>query len=96
MRAGFEYYRAFPDYIKQNEEYSKVKLPMPTLALGGECSFGNAALESLRMVATDVRGGVVPDSGHWIPEERPAFLTDQLFKFFANTTNIGNKVKSVG
>ena len=29
MRAGFEYYRAVPEDIKQNEEYSKVKLPMP-------------------------------------------------------------------
>ena len=33
MRAGFEYYRAVPEDIKQNEEYSKVKLPMPVLLL---------------------------------------------------------------
>jgi hypothetical protein len=34
MRAGFEYYRALLDDIKQNKEYSKVKPPMPVLALG--------------------------------------------------------------
>lgn len=87
MRAGFEYYRSIPEDIKLNQEYSKVKLPMPVLALGGECSFGNAALDSMRLVATDVRGSVIPNTGHWIPEERPAFLVDQLFKFFGNTTS---------
>jgi pimeloyl-ACP methyl ester carboxylesterase len=74
--------------IKQNKEYSRVKIPMPVLALGGKCSFGSAALESMRLLATNVSGSVVPDSGHWIPEERPRFLTEQLFAFFGgNTTN---------
>src|SRR6187200_3249773 len=67
MRAGFEYYRALFDDIKQNKEYSVVKLQMPVLALGGKCSFGSAALDSMHLLATDVRGGIVPDSGHWIP-----------------------------
>ena len=77
----------YPENIKQNIESSKIKLPMPVLALGGECSFGTAALDSMRLLATDVRGGIVPDSGHWIPEEQPQFLVDQLFKFFNNRTN---------
>jgi pimeloyl-ACP methyl ester carboxylesterase len=83
MRAGFEYYRALSEDIKQNKEYSMVKLPMPVLVLGGECSFGEAALDSMRLLATDVSGSVVPNTGHWIPEEQPKFLIDQLFKFFA-------------
>jgi pimeloyl-ACP methyl ester carboxylesterase len=86
MRAGFEYYRAFPISAEQIKDYSKVKLPMPVLALGGQYSFGTAALDSMRLLATDVRGGIVPLSGHWIPEERPDFLADQLLKFFRNTT----------
>ena len=40
--------------IKQNKEYSRVKIPMPVLALGGKCSFGSAALESMRLLATNV------------------------------------------
>lgn len=71
MRAGFEYYRALPEDIKQNEQYSKVKLPIHVLFLGGECSFGTAGLDSMRFLATNVRGGLVPNSAHWIPEERP-------------------------
>jgi pimeloyl-ACP methyl ester carboxylesterase len=86
MRAGFEYYRALSDDIKQNKEYSMAKLPMPVLVLAGECSFGDAALDSMRLLATDVSGSIIPNTGHWIPEERPEFLADQLFKFFGNNT----------
>ena len=82
MRAGFEYYRAFPINEEQNKVHANVKLPMPVLALGGEHSFGNAALTSMKSLATDVRGGIVPFSGHWIPEERPDFLINELAKFF--------------
>jgi len=35
MRAGFEHYRAFPQDAIQNTNYSKTKLTMPVLALGG-------------------------------------------------------------
>jgi pimeloyl-ACP methyl ester carboxylesterase len=82
MRAGFEYYRAFPITLEQNREHANVKLTMPVLALGGEYSFGSAALISMKSLATDVRGGIVPFSGHWIPEERPDFLINELAKFF--------------
>jgi pimeloyl-ACP methyl ester carboxylesterase len=75
MRVGFEYYRALPIDIEQIKEYSKVKLQMPVLGIGGEYSFGIAALDSMCLLATDVLGGVVPNSGHWIPEERTDFRT---------------------
>jgi pimeloyl-ACP methyl ester carboxylesterase len=42
----------------------------------------------MRLLATNVTGGVIPDTGHWIAEERPIYLTEQLFAFFrGNTTN---------
>jgi pimeloyl-ACP methyl ester carboxylesterase len=85
MRAGFEYYRAFPITLEQNREHANVKLPMPVLALGGEYSFGNAALTSMKSLATDVRGGIVPFSGHWIAEEQPEFLLEQLSSFFGDS-----------
>lgn len=81
MRAGFEYYRAFPINVEQNKEHANVKLSMPVLALGGEYT-SNAALTSMKSLAKDVRGGVIPLSGHWIAEERPDFLIEQLTKFF--------------
>ena len=55
---------------------------MHVLALGGEYGFGPAALTSMKALATDVRGGVVPLSGHRIAEERPDFIKE-LAKLFS-------------
>jgi hypothetical protein len=38
------------------------KLAIPGLALGGEKSFGLQIAELMKFAATNVRGGVVPDS----------------------------------
>jgi pimeloyl-ACP methyl ester carboxylesterase len=82
MRAGFEYFRAFLGDARQNKEYSKLKLSMPVLALGGEQSLGPAMVNMVKEVATDVRGGVIERCGHWIADERPEYLTEQLLAFF--------------
>lgn len=87
MRAGLAYYRAIPrDIADAQTAIAAGKLAMPVLALGGDQSFGRRALtlESTRRVAHDVQGGVVPDSGHFIPEERPRELATRLLTFFAD------------
>jgi pimeloyl-ACP methyl ester carboxylesterase len=93
MRAGFEYYRAIPQDAIQNMNYSKTKLTMPVLGLGGGYTpafGGNVTMPSvvygMKILAQNVTGIVVPNSGHWIPEEQPEFLTDQLLKLFGNST----------
>ena len=86
MRAMFSYYRALPQDAQDTQAFLAVngKLRMPVLALGGDKSFGRGleTLESLRRVADDVRGGLVPDSGHWVTEEQPEFIARELRKFF--------------
>jgi pimeloyl-ACP methyl ester carboxylesterase len=93
MRAGFEYYRAIPQDAIQNMNYSKTKLTMPVLGLAGGYTpafGGNVTMPSvvygMKILAQNVTGIVVPNSGHWIPEEQPEFLTDQLLKLFGNST----------
>ena len=56
---------------------------MPVLALGGEYAGRTSALTSMKSLATNVSGGIVPLSGHWIAEERPDFLIKDLTKFFS-------------
>ena len=58
MRAGFEYYRAFPEDAEQNKESAKTKITMPVLVLGGDIypAFGgdfpgNLALSSTQALA---------------------------------------------
>ncbi len=90
---AFEHFRAFSVDAEQNKESAKNKITMPVLALGGDIYPalggdipGNFALSSLQSLATDVKGVTVPFSGHWIPEERPDFVLNQLFKFLGNST----------
>ena len=90
MRAGFEYYRAFNEDAVQNTalvNQSKLQIPVLVLAgdnypvFGGDIP-GNFALDSTKALATNVTGITVPFSGHWIPEEQPQFVIEQLAKFF--------------
>jgi pimeloyl-ACP methyl ester carboxylesterase len=89
LRAGFSYYRAIPVDQADNQAtlQSGFRLKMPVLALGGERhearGRGLEPLESLKVIADDVRGGVVADSGHFIPEEQPEALAQRLLAFFA-------------
>jgi pimeloyl-ACP methyl ester carboxylesterase len=82
LRAGFEYYRAIFTDIDHNKENAKTKLKMPVMAYGGERGFRNAPLHSMKEIAENVRGGMIERCGHWIAEERPDFLIEQLLGFF--------------
>ena len=86
MRAGFNFYRAMRQDVLDNEAFIAAgKLNMPVLCYGGTLGRGRGmgAIESWRRVATDVRGGIAENCGHWIPEERPEWVVEQLLAFFA-------------
>jgi pimeloyl-ACP methyl ester carboxylesterase len=82
MRAGFEYYRAVFEDAEENKEYAKEKLQIPILTIGGEAAIGNYTTTSFQKVANNVTGITLPNTGHFIPEERPNFLTKQILDFF--------------
>ena len=79
---AFEQFVAFPqDGIDNQALLAKGKLTMPVLALGAEKSYGPTMADDLRQVATNVVGGIVPDSGHWIMEENPAATRKLIVDF---------------
>ena len=82
LHGGLEYFRTFPQDIARTQVYAQTKLMMPILALGGQYGVGERLLNQARQYGTDVRGGVIEDSGHWIPEEQPGVLLQQLLAFF--------------
>jgi pimeloyl-ACP methyl ester carboxylesterase len=72
MHAGFEQFHAFDQDAIDNKAFlAEGKLGMPVLALGGEKSFGATMAVVMQAAASNVQGGIVPDSGHWIMEENP-------------------------
>ena len=73
MHAGFAQFAAFDQDAIDNQAFlAKGKLSMPVLAIGGDKSFGTMMATIMRFAASDVREGIIPDSGHWIMEENPA------------------------
>jgi pimeloyl-ACP methyl ester carboxylesterase len=79
---AFEQFVAFPqDGIDNQALLAKGKLTMPVLALGGEKSYGSGMATELEFVASDVKGGVIPHSGHWIMEENPTATTRMIVEF---------------
>ena len=60
---------------------SKTKLTMPVLSIGGEKSLGNELGAQMKLVADKVTVIVLPNTGHWILEEKPKETTDALVTF---------------
>jgi pimeloyl-ACP methyl ester carboxylesterase len=89
LRAGFNYYRTMGEDAKVNAAQlaTGFRLPMPVLGIGGAVSYphgrgrGADVEASLRRVATDVRGAVIPECGHFVPEEAPEALSHLLLDF---------------
>ncbi|SAL03153.1 alpha/beta hydrolase [Caballeronia calidae] len=87
MRAGFNYYRAMPQDARDHQAFVRQggKLQMPILVYGGgapNVGRGYFAMDSWQRMCDDVTGGIAPDCGHWIAEERPAWVVEKLTEFF--------------
>ncbi|MCB1671006.1 MAG: alpha/beta hydrolase, partial [Pseudomonadales bacterium] len=88
FRGGINYYRNFHRNWEITEALSNAKITMPVLFIAGEKDLviAGANTEQLRAgmsrVAEDLRDVViVPDSGHWIQQERPERTNQALLEF---------------
>jgi len=87
MRAGFEYFKAFPQDATDFEALSKNKLAMPMLVLSGEKAGGSFLIGQAKLAASNVDGVIVKGSGHWLMEE----ATDQVTPLLVNFLNQNTK-----
>jgi pimeloyl-ACP methyl ester carboxylesterase len=72
MHCGSMQFAVFDQDAIDNKVFlAKGKLSMRVFAVGGEKTFGTTMADIMRFAASDVRAGVIPDSGHWIMEENP-------------------------
>jgi pimeloyl-ACP methyl ester carboxylesterase len=81
LRAFMKYYQNLWVHGEQVQEHQKQPLEMPVLAYGGEAGLGELTQVCMEALASDVQGGVIPECGHWIAEEQPAFVADRLAEF---------------
>jgi pimeloyl-ACP methyl ester carboxylesterase len=81
MRAGFEYFRAFEQDARDFGRFAQTPLQMPMLVLTGEKASGEFLIQQGRLVATNVEGVVIRNSGHWLMEEAPDQVIPKLVEF---------------
>jgi pimeloyl-ACP methyl ester carboxylesterase len=83
LRAGLAYYRAAALSAEQNRALSgKHKLSMPVLALSADQGSIPEMAGPLRAFADDVHGVTIAHCGHFLPEEQPTAVAEQLLRFF--------------
>ncbi|WP_321895345.1 alpha/beta fold hydrolase [Paraburkholderia heleia] len=83
LRAGLAYYRAADVSARQNRELStRGKLRMPILALSADQGSIADMAGPLRDYADEVRGATIAWCGHFLPEEQPAAVAEELLRFF--------------
>jgi pimeloyl-ACP methyl ester carboxylesterase len=86
-QAALQYYSTLDQDAADNRELLAhgQLLRMPTLGIDGEQD-GRLSTATLAQIAVDVRGTLIPDCKHWIPEEQPEVLAQVLLEFFAQSS----------
>jgi hypothetical protein len=91
------YFVSFQQAAKDFAQFSQTKLTMPVLSIGGEKA--NGLGKQVKLVATNASSVVLPDTGHWIMEERPKETTDALTRFLgavSSSTTGSSAVSTTG
>jgi pimeloyl-ACP methyl ester carboxylesterase len=81
MRAGFEVFRAFPQDAEEFAQFARTRLTMPMLVLAGGKASGEFLIQQGRLVAENVEGVIIRNSGHWLMEEAPDQVIPRLVSF---------------
>jgi pimeloyl-ACP methyl ester carboxylesterase len=84
LRGGLRHYGVIPQMAAQAAELTKTPLPVPMLAWAGRASFGDHCFASAKAIAQSAEGGVIEECGHWVFEEQPAFICNDLARFWSN------------
>ena len=82
LRGILGYYRAVEEDMRQNQALFANKLTPPVLALGGDVGSAPNIHDLMKPLCENLQGGVLQDCGHYIPEEQPEALADELVRFF--------------
>ena len=85
-RATLSYQRHYlgPEGIAHSRARAERKLTMPVLAVGAESGGGATVLDTMRLIAADVRGSVLAGCGHYVAEEAPRAVAEQIIRFMVD------------
>ncbi|CAM5286316.1 alpha/beta fold hydrolase [Streptomyces atroolivaceus] len=79
LSGGFELYRSLDEDVKDTKAATPVKIPTILMAAQGQLDGIRSTVDS--RMTNIVRAVDVPKAGHWLVEENPEFVTDELLRF---------------
>jgi pimeloyl-ACP methyl ester carboxylesterase len=86
MRAAWGYFVSFQQAARDFAQLSKTKLTMPVLSIGGDKANGEALGQQIKLVASNAKAMILPNTGHWIMEESPRETMSALVSFLGGQT----------
>ncbi|HEY7291566.1 MAG TPA: alpha/beta fold hydrolase [Vicinamibacterales bacterium] len=84
MRAAWAYFASFPQAADEFARFAKTPLRIPVLSIGGAKANGEALGRQAKLIASTATSLVLPETGHWLMEERPTETVDALMHFLSN------------
>lgn len=88
LAAGFDYYRAIPETIRQNQQRAASTLVMPVLAIGAQHATQDAPALTMQQVAPQLQSAIVEDCGHFITEECPEAFCALVMAFLRECAHV--------
>jgi len=74
-------YRSIAAEAQDLIQLTHTKLTVPVWAVGGDHSMGMGPFEQFHHLAETVTGGVIENCGHWVIEEQPGRVLEDLGEF---------------
>ena len=84
LSGGIAYFRAHGVDAEHNRENAKTRLAMPVMTMGGTASFGAGLKAQVEPLVEHLRHVMIDECGHYLAEEQPARVADELLRFFAD------------
>ena len=81
LRGMLGVYRAIAAEAQDLIQLTHTKLTVPVWAVGGDHSMGMGPFEQFHHLAETVTGGVIENCGHWVIDEQPGRVLEDLGEF---------------
>lgn len=95
IHGGFAHFKTFEQDANDFAGFAATKLAMPFLVLTGEKASGKFLIDQTRLVATNVRGDVIPGAGHWLMEEVPQLVMPAIVAYLNETMVVAQSRRPV-
>ncbi|MFD5124492.1 alpha/beta fold hydrolase [Streptomyces sp. NPDC058385] len=90
LRAALSYYRDATESARKNHDaLNRQHLTIPVLGISSSHGSIPDMAASISPWADNATGVVIPDAGHFIPDEQPAAVVDALTAFIAHVRSVG-------